>query len=441
MKKILSLIVLLLVVGVLAAPKIIDNQYKQQLAEMVKIINDQPSASANLKLVNSSWFGSKHELDLSIDTGIIDPNTNQTEKVDTKLLIDSRYGPLLFSDQGLFGLVAGHVTVKGDKLRDVYNWDQKEPFYKASFLTGFTQRTVIDDKIPAYTYMQGRMHVDEYLGHGEVNPTHAIYDSGIKAITMLGASPIQVKNIGLHLDFNPQDMMSGGFHDYNARFKVDQLQFEDSVNLDGLVFDISSVLDKEKQLASVQQHSFVKHFSGDGFEFNNLNLVMELKNLNNQVLLDFKKQYPNLNATDPQDVLAFYQQKMPDFLASKPEFNVLDMSGDMPDGHFQATATSKLADIDPADFDKINNPRFWVYYAIAHGDAKADATLVNALLGKYVSSKMGMPENAPQVQQQSQIILDSVLQKDLIQKKGNEYLAEFHIQDGEVKVNNTSFPL
>lgn len=442
MKKVLITLVFALVATCLVAPKFIASKYQEKVTDIVKNIDNETGYSATIESTESSWFGSKTKVLLSFDMTNFDPSF-QGKNIETELVLNTHYGPLLFSSQGVIGLFATDIQLQGEKQRQYLDWAAKSPLYNASIVSGLFGDLKFADNVPAFSNKMKTLMVSQYSGHGKLTAKKLTYDGGFKEATSNDQIPTTIKDVklALNLDANWATIRSEGFYNGDMSLKVGKVSTEPKGELDGLTVTLKTKLNDKTQLGSMQIGYAIKKLTMAGFQANDLNLVTELDNLNNQVFLDYGQLVKSTTNLTPRQQFGFLQDNIEPILSSKPEFNIVEFSGSTKDGHFTSSLNSKLADVEAPTFAELNDPRFWLYNAIINTNIEADKPLLDTLMKQYVAKKMFAPVESPEVQQQSTRLIDTLLQQGIIKLKDDKYLSEFHAEKGQGKIYDQTFPI
>jgi hypothetical protein len=448
-KKTLAVLVFTLVAACIVTPKIIAPTYQEKMADIVSNINNAPGYSAKIVSTNAAWFGAENKVLVSFDTAQIDPAL-QGEKLEAELVIETHYGPLLFSRNGVFGLYETDIRFVGETLRNELSWDESQPLYQLSVLGGFTGNFKLADTIPALSNPTNTFTFSGYAGKGEMNDKEFIYEGVLNQIDVDDTySPTKAEGLTVSVELNAdlETIMKGGFYDSMMDLSLDKLTLGMGTELSGITIGLSSALDRDTQLGSLEIGYFIKEVAYEGFTVSDLALVTELDNLSNKFFLDYKNFSDSLLAeTNSPDsiygaLFVFMQDNIDELLTAKPEFNITDFSGTFSEGSFSASLTSKLADISTPTIDELTIPEFWLYNAIVAANIEADEALVRSLAERFIADKMRAPVTAPEVKQQAQIIIDGLIQQGLMMLENDKYLSEITIEEGQGKIYEMAFPL
>lgn len=449
MKKILAVLVFTLVAVCLVAPKFIAPKHQEKIVELISNINKAPGYTANIESTNSAWFGSENKVLVTFDATQFDP-TIQDGAIEAEITIDTHYGPLLFSSQGLFGLYKTDIRFAGDNLRDYVDWDEDQPFYELSVLGGFTDNFKIADTIPEFTNPADTVQFSGYAGQGQMSDQGFIYQGNLNQMDVVdGYTPIKAEGFSISIELNADlaSIMQGGFYDSTTDLSLEKLNVGGDTEFSGLNIEATSSLDQETQLGNIQVAYLIKNAMIGTFTASDLSFVTELTKLSNKFFMDYKKFSDDVLAESPSSdtssdaLFAFMQNNIGELLAAKPEFNITDFSGTFPKGSFNATLTSKLADIETPTIDELLIPEFWLYNAVVTANIEADEPLIRDFAEQFIASKMRAPVTAPEVKQQALMIINSFVQQGLIQLDDDKYKSEITIEDGQGKIYDSAFPL
>lgn len=444
MKKLLGILVIVLAAVCLISPKIIAGQYQKQLESFIAYLNQSAGYHAKIESMDNSWFGSKANISVEVDPSTIDPNS-AIGPIKANIVLDTHYGPLLFNKQSLIGLYSTQASIPADKARDTLVWDDNKPLYQLNITRGLTGNLTLADAMPSITNKDKTLSFSGYSGSGESKNDTLHYQGSLKNIDVSGKQPASLKDLALQFTMDTSgDLSSGGLRDSDMTLKVGDIQVASQMAIKGLSINTHSDLDKKTQLGDIKISYGAESFSLPSVQVTNLSLVTELKNLNSGVLTKIYKELNNTpDGTDPtnQKTLAVLQDNLGPFLASKPEFNISDFSGTLPEGSFKSSLTSKLADINDPKVENLFNPQFWKYYTISKANILLDSPVADKLAQQFVANQAQVPVQLPQVKQQAQMVLASFIKQGLIKKEKDQYRTDITMKNGQLSINNIPLPM
>lgn len=449
MKKILALVAFILVTGCVVLPKLIAPTYQENVEKLISNIDHAQGYSANIVSTESAWFGSINKVMIGFDPSQIDASLQGgTQKAE--LIIESHFGPLLFSNNLSVGLFATKVRFDGETLRKDLNWEENAPFYQLSILGGFTGNFQLTDAIPAFSNSEKTVQFSGYSGEGEMNNEAFTYEGTFdhaKASNAYRESKAEGFTLSVELLANLDTIMKGGFYDSMMNLSLDTLVLDADTELSGLSIGLGSALDTDTQLGSLEMSYLINGLVYGDFTANDLSLVTELDRLNNQFFLDFKHfsdgMLPNTNNSDVinKETLTFLKDNLNLLLGDKPEFNITNFSGTFPEGSFNANLSTHLADMNTPTIEDLSVPEFWLYNTVGSGAIEIDEALLQNLTERFIASKMRAPITTPQVKQHARLIIDGLLEQGLVTLENDKFISDIAIKEGQLTINNAPFPL
>jgi hypothetical protein len=448
-KKTLAVLVFILVAACLIAPKFIAPKHQETVVGLVGKINKTPGYSAKIISTDLAWFGSENKVLFTLDMAQVDPSL-QAQNIDIELVLDTHYGPLLFSNQGLFGLYATTIKIEGNEQRKVLNWDESTPLYQLSVLGRFMGNINVADKVPPFSNMDNTFQFSGYSGQGELASSGFSYEGNLESIHVVDAySPLKAEGFYVSVELNAslETIMQGGFYDSTTDFSLNTLSMGTDTQLSGLNIEMGSNLNPVTHLGHLEVSYLINEIISGSFKANDLILITELDNLNNQFFIDYKNFFDTFSTENPsfdetyETLLVFMQENLDELLAAKPEFNIPKLSASFPEGRFNATLTSTLADISTPTIEALTTPEFWLYNTIVKAEIEADQRLVSKLTERFIASQMRAPLNAPEVKQQALMLVEGLVKQGFIRLENTKYKSEIRIENGQGKVFDLSFPL
>ncbi|NLQ16897.1 YdgA family protein [Marinomonas sp. M1K-6] len=449
MKKALILFAFILVSACLLLPKFIAPKHQEKVVELIDIIDKTPGYSAQIISTDFAWFGSENKVILSLDMAQIDASLSE-DKVQIELTIDTHYGPLLLSGQGLLGAYETDIRLEGSQQRTLFNWDEDQPLYLLSVLGGISGNIKLADTVPMLSNLDNTFQFSGYTGTGALTSDSFTYQGALKKMEIMGDyTSINAEDFALEMkiDSGLKDITKGGFYDSTTNLSLNKLSIDTNTMLSGLAIKMSSNLDPTTQLGRIEIAYLLKEFLSGDMKANDLMLVTELNKLSNAFFLEYKafsdQALTNHNAAHAayQSLFVFLQDNIDTLLAAKPEFNITDLSGTFPEGRFEASLTSTLGDIGDASVEELAMAEFWLYHTLVTANIEVDEVLLTSVAERFIAYQMRAPRNAPEIKQQARIIINNLLQQGLIRLDNGRYNTVINIQNGQGSINNMTFPL
>ncbi|ETX11400.1 hypothetical protein MUS1_10930 [Marinomonas ushuaiensis DSM 15871] len=449
MKKIFAVIAFALVAVCLVTPKFIAPKFQEQVITLVDKINKTSGYTAIIESTESSWFGSTYVISFGLDLGMYEP-AYENQKLDLQLVLDAKYGPLLLANQGIVGLYEAKLKIAADEQRQILAWDEAEPLYQLSAVGGFGGDIKIEDTIPAFSKLDNGLTFSGYNGEGKISRDAVAYE-GLLALVNLDDpyQPVKAENITLSMQMEAglESILKGGFYNSTTSFSIDSFTVGTDIKASNLSMLVKMILDEETQLGSLEVGYFAKELVYNEYQVSDFILKSELAKLSNQFFIDYTRFNDSLvdqNLASDEfliEQLSFLQDSFAELLSHQPEFNITDFSATFPEGRFNASLTSKLADIETPTFDEMLIPEFWLFNTLASINIEADDALISNFVERFLATKMRTTINSPDVKQQARIIINSFEQQDFIFHEDSQYRSEITLKDGQANINGRPFPL
>lgn len=152
MKKSALVLGSLLVVGVIAAPKIVGYKISSSVNEVVDTINQTPGYSATVTTMDSGWFTTTANIEVTVDASklatILDVKNGNPS---LQIVLDASHGPFLGGESAGLGWAVWSVDVAGDSLREIADWEQGTSLYHMEGSAGLLGSVNYSQIIPAFT--------------------------------------------------------------------------------------------------------------------------------------------------------------------------------------------------------------------------------------------------------------------------------------------------
>jgi hypothetical protein len=148
--------------------------------------------------------------------------------------------------------------------------------YPLSVLGGFTGNFTLADTIPALSNPTNTFTFSGYAGKGEMNDKEFIYEGVLNQIDVDDVySPTKAEGLTVSVELNAdlETIMKGGFYDSMMDLSLDKLTLGMGTELSGITIGLSSALDRDTQLGSLEIGYFIKEVAYEGFTVSDLALV------------------------------------------------------------------------------------------------------------------------------------------------------------------------
>lgn len=449
MKKALLALALVPVAALIAAPKFIAPQHQEALLDMVANINKAPGYSAELVATQTRWFGSNNTLLLTLDMeqlGYLISDDN----LQFELELESTFGPLLFTDQGMFGLFNTQINIAAPTLRNELNWDEQKAFYQMSVQGDTSGNLTLTDSIPVFSSIDNELTFGGYRGQGKITSDTIRYQ-GIAEKTQLSDAytTIEANGFGVSviLDAGIDTLLQGGFYNSGTELTLNALNIDNSAMFSGLKIALSTTYDQETDLGNIGIGYFAEAITYDDIAVTDFALVTELNRLSNRFFLDYKAFTEDvltqnmINSGLYGPILAFVENNIATLLNENPEFNIKELRATFDQGSASASLSSSVVGISDLNLNTLFSPEYWLYHTVAKASIKVDAPLLNNLVERFIANQTGAPASAPYVKDQARMMIQPLVQQGLIRFVDGQAEMQAALEKGLLDVNGTQFPL
>ena len=449
MKKALFALALVPVAALIAAPKFIAPQHQDALSDIVANINNAPGYSAELVATQTRWFGSNNTLLLTLDMAQFGYPT-QEDALQLELELDSQFGPILFADQGVFGLFNTQISVAAPTLRNALSWDETQDFYRLSILGDTSGNLKLMDVIPELRSLDNELTFRGYSGQGEITSDTIRYQ-GVAEDTQLsnGYTTIKAEDFGVSIDLDAgiETLLQGGFYGSEMTFTLNALEVNDRTKLSGLKVALSTAFDQKTALGNIGIGYFADAVTHQDITVSDLAVVTELNRLSNRFFLDYKAFAENMLAQNTLNhdlydpLLIFLQENIDTLLSENPEFNITEIRATFPQGRVSASVTSAIVGMENPTLNALLTPEYWLYHTVAKANIKVDAALLNNLVERFIANQTGASASAPHVKERARMMIQPFVQQGFIRFVDGQAETQAVLENGQVDVYGTVFPL
>lgn len=447
MKKLLISLILITIIFV-AGPKIISNSINQSLNDFITNLNDMPGYQFKIKNLESGWFSTNAEVNVSFDPAIInDGSIDLAQELFIKQLlnanfnISAQHGPLLTLNGFGLGLFAFTIKVDDFSMREYLKYSENQSLYSVKGKTGFLGATSFIDSMPSFTIVDfSDFKFDGWSGKGKASSKKLAYQGEMPSLIFTDQNQsLEVTSVTLNWDFDTSIL--GGINNFfvnsKAEFNVGSVRYFDSVqanenfNLKNFGVSVLSEVNKNEDLIDYAVNYSLEAMSVDTFNVNDFVLNVELKNLEKSLInlleelalknpLEFEQAMVDLQEQDIEVTKKFL---LP-ILQASPEFNLSQMSGNIGSGNFSAYLKTKLTDIENLS-DILEDDMAWWASKIA------------------IDSKLTLDKPmAREIDSMFQLGAEAMIEQGILTKNPNgDFDLIFKLQDGLATLNNKPYPL
>ena len=462
MKKALFTVAALAAATTLVAPKFIGDKVKDRFQDLVYSINQLPYYQAQLIKTQSSWFGHKGTLQLTLDMAAMLADGAPANYAPLVLDIDytTQHGPIVSS--GL-ALAQFQLSIRGDSIRDILVWPNETPFYRVDGKLDLTGALSYEDHIPALTFQDGQdtMMIDPYSGKAWQADDEIRYQAQLPLIRFDSENArgeVNQIRIDASMPHNLfEHLQHMGWYDSDVRMAVDNISFNqadaESVLLKALSLNMLSRVDPDTRLADMNVSYKLQHLAVGEFEGNNMELSLEMNNLDEAAFVEINKLMADQSASTQTDAyLATFNQNLKKHLLTlfqqQPEFNISALKGSFPQGTVDAKLKSKLVDVTKIPED-LEDPAFWMTHIQADSQIQIAKELARLVGQNQMRNQFSQNPNflAMDPAQQEQVLNQQVTNfftmletQGMLKSEGNDYLVDAKFAHGKGTINGQPMP-
>ena len=466
MKKVLTVVVVLLVAVALIGPKIVGVQVASGIEDTVEAINKNPNYNASISSIQSGWFSTNAEILIGLN---MPPMPNQAP-LDFSISLDvaAIHGPIVTGNKFALAWLHSVVQTKSIELPQGLEILNNDPVYKFEGLTGLLGTTTYQDKVAQMRYTdantQELIAFSGAVGEGKISGAGLEYKSVTKSITMGVENMLNLEIQDLAFDIESpasiNQMLTQGLIDSNMSVSMPLVLFSDlskgtEVRVTNTKVVGISEYDKSSDLGNLIMATTVTSVDAPNLNLNDLNTVIEVKNIQAKFLLAYQDFSNNIlaNMSDPAliqaDMDAFMATYLLEQLQAKPEYNFTDISGKINGSEFRGNLAAKMSEVTelPAS---IEDTAYWMQNVIVDANMLlekeaaefvARTMISNQLMTNPNFAALGEQEKEQILQQQVQGTISGLMQQGLVVVEGEDYKMVFTLQDGVATLNGTQIPM
>jgi hypothetical protein len=464
MKKLLTLIVILLITLALIAPKFAGNTFNQELDNYIAAINKMGVYKASIIKREQGWFSTVADIQIILDLPI-SPNNTQLTDWKINLQTTAQHGPVLTQSGIGLGWLDWAVTLIVDELPPSLSLQDEGPIYQSRGKMGLLGGTSYQDRIVAMTYIDPTMgmvvSIDGWQGSGHLSENSFVYQGGPGNLRMNLPTVYDLEVNHAEVSWNVQasitDMLAGKFYDGTGIMSLKQLKLANlldnsNTQLDNLLLESKMALNQNTDLADASLQLSLASMTMSELALSDMVMSAELNNLQQA----FFKAYQQMNKEimqSPERAQHIMQQTMQAHLLGQlqaaPEFNLSKFNAVVNSGNMSFTSHNKLVGVTSLPDDMESND-FWIQHMQSDTQMQVDEAAALFITKKVLEAQLaGNPQLAGMqpsqlqkvIEQQSTATLQSLLQQGLVIKTKTGYAMSFTLQNGKATLNNDAIPL
>lgn len=454
------------------APYFIGNSVQDNVTSAVNEINQQALYSAQVLSYHKGWFSTTAEVKLAVDFQALMNAQNVDsgempfeENPGVVATLVAYHGPVYFGDGIGLGRVHYTVSIDGDKLREYVQWDRQMPIYHNEGVVGLFGGLHYADVIPALSATSEEdnftLLFSGFKGEAEPKGNETIYTSLGESLS-INADDVSMTVSNLSMDISYQgsivEALKGDLFESKVKALIENMEInglepDSKVQLDNIALVTNTEVNDEDNTANIYVEYAIDKIVGPEIEATNMVLGVALNNLD----IDFIKAYQEFSNASllvpseevPEKLMEFVNANLLTQLKAEPELNITTLKATLPEGSFNAHASTKLVGIDALP-GTLEDAGYWVTHLLADAQITADKAFAESMASGYMmgqilatpqAQSMTAEELQAVVDQQTPMMLSTFAQQGLIKETENGYETKLTLKDGKATVNGTPIPL
>ena len=467
MKKLLTILIPVLVLIGLVAPKIVGVKLESALNNLITSVNKNQVYHIEVKKLKSGWFSTDVTVDITLDLAAFDGMQDTAELASFTVAVDvnANHGPVLFGENSGLGWFNWTTKITGEALREQLDWAKDTALYQVHGNMDMFGNYFYEDNIQAFsadiTENNIKLAFDGYQGKGQYTGEQFTYHSStanFSASSDLGEMKIQNLTVDLLIKSSLQQMLESGLYDSDSKINFAAINLvnkekTEKVDISDFYVTVATLLSQDQQQINMQVAYGTKALDVNEFHAEDLALELALNNISNEFIKAYQGLAQSMSSTTPDEVAAktleFMQANLLLLLAAEPQINITSLRGTLAQGSFNSNLDTSLIGITalPA---QLEDPAFWLSHALVNGQLSGDKAVIELIAIEIMKTQL---QSNPQTQdmsdeeieqiaaQQIPAVLQSLEQQGFIKTTDNSYSTSVTLKNGELKVNEKVIPL
>jgi uncharacterized protein YdgA (DUF945 family) len=454
------------------APYFIGNSVQDSVMSAIDEINQQAMYSADVLSYKKGWFSTTAEIKLAVDFQALINAQNAApsempfeENPSVVATLVAHHGPVYFGDGVGLGRIQYSVSVDGDELREYVQWDAQKPIYQNDGVVGLFGGLHYADVIPALSATSEEegftLLFSGYKGEAEPEGSETVYTSFGESLSIDAKDvSMTLSNLSMDVSYHGSivEALKGDLFESKVKALIESMEITGiepgtKVQLDNIALITDTNVNEDENTADVYVEYGIDKVVGPEIEATDMVLGVAINNLD----IDFIKAYQEFSNTSlllpaeevPAKMMEFVEANLLPQLKAEPELNITKLKATLPEGSFNAHASTKLVGIDalPGTMEDV---AYWVTHLLADAQITADKAFAESMASGYMMGQLlatpqaqNMTEEELQaaVEQQTPMMLSTFAQQGLIKETESGYETKLTLKDGKASVNGTPIPL
>ncbi|MFC4700718.1 YdgA family protein [Glaciecola siphonariae] len=464
MKKLLTLVIIVLIAIGLIGPKFAGNTFNEQMDAYIASLNTNEFYKVTVLEREQTWFSSTANIQVVM---VLPEQVNaQSEPLfDFVLQANAQHGPLLTRSGLGLGWLDWDVRLVSDELPDTLTVNGDGPIYQASGVMGLFGSSSYNDRLLALEYTDASIGMvvstQGWQGEGDISTNALRYSGGpgqlfIKALDMYDLS-LEGVTMSYTADASINEMLKGNFYDGGGSFFIDKMRLnspdESSQTLiEKLQIQSTADFNPSTDLADIEVNMSMVKLDTPEVKVDDLTISMTINNIQQA----FSKAYQKMNQDimeSPAQAQEIMQQAMQTHLLgqliAEPEINITELVGVINGGNIDISSSNKLVGVTSLP-DTMENNAFWMQHLDSNTrmsvDESAALTIAGIMLEGQLANNPQLAQMPPEqfqevLRQQSAATLNSLVQQGFFIKTEAGYSMLFTLKDGKAVLNSNNIPL
>lgn len=448
---------------VVVPPMFIKSQVDANLAELQQTYNAYPQQQLTLEKQEDGWFGASYTGRAVVNVSDIDPNLGDLvgSQVEVPFTLETSYGPLLFGNGFDIGLSKSTVNVQGDTLPDIIAWEKEQPIYRVSMTTGLLGGHAVSDQLMPFTISdedgQGNLEFSGYEGHGSFSDDGFDYQGESESLSISDQGEVfQLAGYAFEIDSDTplKTLMDTGIAEYDMTMTLDQASLTDLFSVRDIKLNSESNMDEDAGTTGGAMHVSMNALEVTDYPtIQSFTTDIVLDNVSIEFLEQFNaytQELASLPDYQQQRLLTeFFVEHAALLVESEPMVALqgLDVAFEEGDVHLSARGSlHKIAQMDAATLNSPNSLKM----IHANAEFEIDEALMDTLVGTYVQQQL-KPQLANgwitqeqyemHAEQMSHDMIESFVTQGWLVKDGDQYQANFELEEGVAAFNDQQIKL
>ncbi len=460
-----------LVGGLLVAPRFVGNHVEGRMNEIVAGLDDNPMVEARWREYHHGWFSSSGVLDIRLTVPVTDVQPLQkvsawtaspAEKpemttIDFQYQLDLAHGPVIFDSGVTVALASWTGQIKqSPELETFLSWDQSQPLYRQTGKIGVDGDVHVQENISPFSVAGEQLSVtfSGFQGAGEESDGVFAYNGKAESLVIGGpANTIKIEGVRIDSDIEADlvKVIQGDLYTMNGLFSVDKVLSGEGGEFRQLQVEVNTTLNEDESLADIRAGYRIGEISGVDYSLSDLGFDVIVTNYSaafNQQYKQLVKKAAFQNTLNPELIEAAWKESLPLLMRSNPTVRLENLHFTLPEGTFKSQLSLSLNSVD-LQAQQLNNPEFWVRNLVLNASASADKPLAERLakqlvriqVAKNPELKLSEAELEQASVQQASMMLAMLGARGMLRDEGNQLSLDFRMSNGQANLNGQAIPL